>query len=92
MAGKYINEGRYRSCMGFIYVRNPITGKGEYLRSYRIERRGFQNWEDFVYKIPNFYYCKIHGYDRLGKGKGQVRKEQLAYVYWKNGILTTIIK
>lgn len=44
-----------------------------------------------VSKEDNFYYAKVYRYvrDKKVKGNGET-KEQIAYIYWKDSVLTWV--
>ena len=56
---------------------------------WRISRAQLDKVALRVSSEPNFYYAKVYEYVRLGKRKGYV-KQQIAYIYWKNGVLTVV--
>lgn len=59
---------------------------------WRKSRTKWNTLENQLFKVPNFYYAKVYRYKRIKgmKRNGEVG-EQLGYIYWKEGILTTVI-
>jgi hypothetical protein len=64
---------------------------------WRKSRTKWRALENQLFKVPNFYYAKVYRYEPIGRKKKGKRRdgvvhEQIGYIYWKDGILTTIIK
>jgi len=68
------------------------TGESTQTKWWRKSRTKWSTLETQCFKVPNFYYAKVYRYERIKgmKRNGKVH-EQLGYIYWKDGILTTII-
>lgn len=57
---------------------------------WRVSRTNVDKLAIRVSSQPNFYYAKLYEYKRLGTKKGIVGK-QIAYIYWKEGVLTSVM-
>jgi hypothetical protein len=55
---------------------------------WRISRTTLQKTMFRVSQQNNFYYAKVYHYTRLGTKKG-FTGQQLGYIYWYNGVLTS---
>lgn len=56
---------------------------------WRISRTTLEKLAFRLSSQPYFYYAKIYDYNRKGHKKGDVGR-QVAYVYWKDGMLTYV--
>lgn len=76
-----------------------VTGeKGNTQKKWwRKSRLKLRHLENGLFKVPNFYYAKVYewhpqGKKRKGKRRSGTVGKKIAYIYWKEGILTTVIE
>ncbi len=73
---------------GLVKVVLGEKGRTSY-KWWRISRTKLATLANRVSSENNFYYAKVYEYKRLGHKKGIVGN-QIAYIYWKEGVLTYI--